>query len=35
MSIMIHKEGISSLFKGVSASVLGVSNAVIYFFIYE
>jgi hypothetical protein len=35
MNLMIIEEGFSSLFKGVSASILGVSNAVIYFFIYE
>lgn len=35
MNSMVIEEGPSSLFKGVSASVLGVSNAVIYFFIYE
>lgn len=32
---MVVNEGVASLFKGVSASVLGVSNAVIFFFIYE
>lgn len=35
MNSMVMQEGPSSLFKGVSASILGVSNAVIYFFIYE
>lgn len=29
------QEGWSSLFKGLSASILGISNAVIYFFLYE
>lgn len=35
MRAMVTEEGVGALFKGVSASVLGVSNAVIYFFIYE
>lgn len=32
---MVNNEGLRSLFKGVSASVMGVSNAVVFFFIYE
>jgi hypothetical protein len=34
MRSMVHEEGINSLFRGVTASILGVSNPVIYFFIY-
>lgn len=33
--MILTKEGVSSLFRGLSASIFSISNAIIYFYLYE